>query len=77
MVYKRHAVDSNWVLKGKMDLLEIWCHNFTHLHEKSSALNDEDEVYIMDSISEGVTNQLQEGMHSIQELELLHQMHTM
>jgi hypothetical protein len=44
MVYKRHVVDSNWVLKGKMGLLEIWCHNFTHLHEKSSALNDEDEV---------------------------------
>lgn len=56
MVYKRHVVDSNWVLKGKMDLLEMWCHNFTHLHENSSALNDEDEVYIMDSISEGVTN---------------------
>lgn len=78
-VASTHAVHSGQsrVLEGEMDLLKTWRHNFTHLHETSPALNDECVVDIMDNVSKGVINQLQEGMHSIQELELPHLMHTM
>ncbi|KAL6843733.1 hypothetical protein ACP4OV_026304 [Aristida adscensionis] len=75
----RHAVDVGWPSQsaGAKDMLETWRHNFTHLHEVSTKITDDDEADLLDYAAPGVINEFQEGMHSIGELELLHLMRTM